>query len=153
MAEGVCMASRLGCCLWILYASSLSPACVFDPSRTKTPRKKENNEKKSSSQKNLNSRSRTVRTQKWTTRADYWTPTEAMCMASRHRPLFMDVVGLNPLSSGMRFLLVSRELHAKQPQKKEAVKKSRLRSPSTPEHVCGPCALRTGRCALFLGRL
>ena len=29
-AEGVCAASRLDCCLWILYASSLSPARAFD---------------------------------------------------------------------------------------------------------------------------
>ena len=60
----------------------------------------------------LNSNSRTVRTHTWTTRGDYWPPTEAMCMASRHRPPLMDVVGVNPLS-GMCFLLVSREATTK----------------------------------------
>ena len=60
---------------------------------------------------------------KWTTLADFWTPAEAVCMASRHRPLLMDVVGLDPLS-GMRFLLVSREASTK----KEAAPKSRHRN-------------------------
>ena len=44
-AEGVCMASRFGCCLWIVRASSLWPASVYDPSRSKTPRKQENHGK------------------------------------------------------------------------------------------------------------
>ena len=81
-------------------------------------------EKKTPSKTCLKSHSRTVRTQKWTMRADYWPPTEAMCMDSRHRPPFMDVVGLNPLS-WMCFLLVSLEAT---PKKKKQLKKNRHRS-------------------------
>ena len=79
--------------LWILCASSLWPATVFDPSRTKTPRKEENNDKNhhpNHTEFTFAGRAHS----KWTTRADYCPPTEAMCMASnRHWPLFMDVVG------------------------------------------------------------
>ena len=98
-----------------MYASSLSSACLFDPSRTKAPRKKENSQKKSPSKTFLISLSRTVGTQKWTTRADYWPPTEAMCMApQKHPPLFMGNVGIYPLHRAC----VSFWCHAIQPQKR-----------------------------------
>ena len=115
----VCMALPHVCCLWILYASSLSSACVFDSSRTKTE------QKKPPSQTCLDSHSRTVRTQKGTTRADYWPHKEAMCMASRHRPPFMDEVGLNPLSG---ILCVFCWSYAKQPHQKKKRKKNQHRS-------------------------
>ena len=63
-------------------------------------------------------------------------------MASRHRPLFMDVAGLNPLL-GMCFLLVSRGATAKkkkQPQKIgiEVRSRTRLWSVGTPYWTLRP---------------
>ena len=75
--------------------------------------------KKITIKNNWNSHSRTVGTQKWTTRADYWQPTEAMCMASRHRPVFMDVATYRAC--------VFYWSHAEQPQKKRNSPKNRHR--------------------------
>ena len=55
---------------------------------------------------NFSMRSPVVCAQNLTPRPVFGTPAELMCMNSRHELLFVDVVGLRPLS-GMRFCLVT----------------------------------------------
>lgn len=64
----------------------------------------------------MNSSSRTVRTQNSTTRADYWTPTEATRVTSCHRLLLVDVVGLNPLVWNAFLTGLTRSIHNKKKQ-------------------------------------